>query len=414
MKNFIKKNPLPVVLFTIFIDLIGYGILIPVIPQLLANAHSPFYIMPEGYTVKHGYIVLGFLIGIFPLMQFFAAPILGQLSDMYGRKKILGISLVGTCLSYILFGIGILTKNIPLLFLSRALDGVTGGNISVAQAAIADVTVPENRVKNFGLIGAAFGLGFIFGPYIGGKLADPSIVSWFHSSTPFWFAAILSFLNIISVILFFPETLKNPQTHLKIDWSQSIKNIIKAFNFKPLRLIFTIMFLFWGGFTFYTTFFSVYLINKFNFTQSNIGDFFAYVGIWIAFTQIVVTRFMARHFKEEAILKYSLIVSGIAIAFYFLPDTWLGLFIITPFFAIPNGLTMANSTAIISKSADANIQGEVLGIGASVQALGQAVPPILSGFIAASITANAPIIISSIIITATGLVFAIFYRPKFS
>src|SRR6185369_2029743 len=113
------------------------------------------------------------------------------------RRKLLAISILGTSASYVVFALGIVTKNLPLLFISRAFDGITGGNIAVAQAAVADITKPEHRAKNFGLIGAAFGLGFIIGPYIGGKLSDPSVVSWFSASTPFWFAAALSFFNFI-------------------------------------------------------------------------------------------------------------------------------------------------------------------------------------------------------------------------
>ena len=188
MRAKLASNPLPVVLFTVFVDLLGVGILIPVIPQLMANPGSNYYLFPENTPASHGYIVLGFLVAIFPLMQFIATPILGQLSDKFGRKKILAISLAGTSMSYVLFAIGIMTKNIPLLFLSRGFDGITGGNIAVAQAAVADVTPPEKRARNFGLIGAVFGFGFIIGPYIGGKLSDPSIISWFNATTPFFFA----------------------------------------------------------------------------------------------------------------------------------------------------------------------------------------------------------------------------------
>jgi len=147
MKKYFEKNPLLIVFFTIFIDLLGFGILIPVIPLLLADPRSPYFLLPKGMPINQGYILLGFLTAVFPLMQFLAAPILGQLSDKYGRKKLLAASLFGTCLSYIVFAYGIIIHNLPLLFIARALDGITGGNISIAQATIADITAPKDRAK---------------------------------------------------------------------------------------------------------------------------------------------------------------------------------------------------------------------------------------------------------------------------
>ena len=204
------------------------GILIPIFP-LLVLPGSPYRIVPADWSVAGGFILLGWLSACYPLAQFFAAPILGQLSDRFGRKIVLTISIIGTSCAYVLFAIGVATKNIPLMFASRIVDGLTGGNISVAQAVISDISTPKNRARNFGLIGAAFGLGFIFGPYIGGKLADPSVVSWFSASTAFWFAAILSGLNAIIVIGFLPETLKQRTTELKLHALQAFSNIKKAF-----------------------------------------------------------------------------------------------------------------------------------------------------------------------------------------
>jgi MFS transporter, DHA1 family, tetracycline resistance protein len=404
-------SPLLIIFLTVFVDMLGFGILIPVIPLLLANPMSPYFLLPHGYTINTGYILLGFLLAIFPLGQFFATPILGQLSDRYGRKKILAISLAGTCVSYILFAIGIITKNIPLLFFSRAFDGITGGNISVAQAAIADITEPKDRAKNFGMIGAAFGLGFILGPYIGGKLSEPSIVSWFNAATPFWFAAGLSFLNVMSILLFFPETNHHFLSAVRIRWTQSIKNVVRAFTMPKTRSLFATGFLLQGGFAFFTTFFSVFLINKFKFTQGNIGDFFSFVGIWIAFTQAVIIRKITHRYPEYKILRFSLITLGLSTLFYFVPTVSWGLLLVVPFFAISNGLSQANLTSLVSKTAGREIQGEILGINASVQALAQSIPPMLSGFIAASIAPSAPIVISALVIIASGIVFIIFYRP---
>jgi MFS transporter, DHA1 family, tetracycline resistance protein len=397
--------------FTVFVDMLGFGILIPVIPLLFADPASSLYLLPPGTSQAEGYILLGLLLGIYPLMQFLATPIFGQLSDKYGRKKLLAISLGGTSLSYIMFAFGILTKNIPLLFAARAFDGITGGNISVAMAAIADVTLPKDRAKNFGLIGAAFGLGFILGPYIGGHLSDPHTLSWFNAATPFWFAAALAALNMLSVVFIFPETLQHFRPHT-VRLSQSVRNIFKAYSMPDMRVLFFSMFLFIAGFTFFTSFFGVFLIQRLSFDQGDIGTFFAYVGIWIAVTQVVITRWLSSRIKPYNILKISLLGNGLIILAFFLTNQWWDLLFITPVFAIFNGLTQANSTAVVSTSAGPEMQGEILGLSTSNAALAQAIPPILSGFIAASIFPTAPIIVSSVVMVIGAIFYIAFYRPR--
>jgi DHA1 family tetracycline resistance protein-like MFS transporter len=161
----VRQRVLPIIMLTIFIDVLGIGILIPVIPLLLADPASSFYLLPASFSIDRGYIMLGFLTAMYPFMQFLATPILGQLSDKYGRKYILAGSLFGTALSYVVFAFAIITRNIPLLFISRAFDGLTGGNIAVGQAVLADISKPEERARTFGLIGAVFGIGFILGVF---------------------------------------------------------------------------------------------------------------------------------------------------------------------------------------------------------------------------------------------------------
>jgi DHA1 family tetracycline resistance protein-like MFS transporter len=415
---------LPIVLFTIFIDLLGVGILIPVIPQLLANPANPAYLLPHGWTYKEGLVLLGYLLAIYPFMQFIATPILGQLSDRFGRKKILAISLAGTSASYVLFAIGIITRNIPFLFFSRAFDGVTGGNIAVAQAAIADVTPPKHRTRNFGLMGAVFGLGFVLGPYIGGKLAVGGVTlihlgsihflttpNWFSAATPFWFAAILSAINVSLVLINFPETLNKVQKHLTIEWNKSVHNIIKAATMPGLRTVFPTIFLFWGGFAFFQTFFSVYLTNKLHFQANNIGDYFAYIGLWIAFTQGFITMKVAKRFNNRQVLRFSMFGLAGALALIFVPNNTTQLLLLSPLIPIFIGLTMANSTALVSLSAPADIQGEVLGINASVQALAQTIPAVLTGYLA-SINQNLPIVASSITVFIAGVIFWLIYHPN--
>lgn len=410
------NKALPAVFFTIFLDVLGIGILIPVLPLLVVP--GPERILPASWSLTNGFILLGWLTAIYPLMQFFATPVLGQLSDRYGRRKILSISLFGTAIGYILFAVGILTKNIPLLFISRALDGVTGGNLSVAQAVVADVTPPEKRTRNFGLIGAMFGIGFVFGPYIGSKLASPGIEffglfstpNWFGPATPFWFTAALSIFNMFLILLFLPETNKHIERFKKIDFSRAVHNIIKAATYPGLRVVFPSTFLYWFGFTFFTTFFQVLLFEKLHFNQANVGDYFAYVGIWIALTQVFITPQIAKRFKNYQVLRISLIGTGLGLLALLSVRNTTELLLVTPLFSIMNGQTLANSVALVSASADKKVQGEILGINASVQALAQAIPAAISGYVAA-ISIGTPVMVGSSIMMCGGLLFWILYRP---
>ena len=155
-----KLNPTLAVFITVFIDLLGVGIIIPVFaPLIIENKHG---MMPAEMTEATRSIFYGFLTATFPFFQFFGAPILGTLADKYGRKKILQISLVGTLVGYVLFALSIHYQILWMLFLARAIPGFMGGNISIVSAALADISKPEERAKNFGLIGMAFGMGFIF------------------------------------------------------------------------------------------------------------------------------------------------------------------------------------------------------------------------------------------------------------
>lgn len=412
LKTKLLNNPLPILLFTIFVDLIGFGIIIPIIPQLLANPSSEFFLLKGGQSINEGYIILGYLTAIYSIAMFITAPILGQLSDRFGRKKILAICLGINALSYAVFAVGLLNQSLPILFLSRIFAGFAGGSFSVAQASIADFTAPANRSKNFGLMGAAFGFGFILGPYLGGKLSDHTFVSWFNPATPFWFASILAALNFLFVLLIFPETNKHIKHGMKIAWNKSVVNIWHALKHPGLRDLFSVNFLFNAGFTFFTTFFAVFLINQFNFNQGQIGMYFAYVGIWFALTQAVIVRFLANRFTEVQIVRVALLASAVSVFLYFFAETPLILYIITPVMAIANGLNFVNITALISKNADAEIQGEVLGISASVTALAQLIPPILSGYIAAGLRPETPIYVSAAVILIAAGMFWVFYRPS--
>jgi len=415
VKQRLEGRALPVVVLTLFVDILGIGILFPVLPQLIYKIFEP-----AGHTFNGSLIMLGWLIAIYPLMMFFATPILGQLSDRYGRKPILALSLFGTAVGYVIFATGILTQNILLLFIGRALDGITGGNISVARAVIADVSAPEHRARNFGLIGAAFGVGFVVGPYIGARLASPDTSffglfqtpHWFDASTPFWFTAALALINMSMILIVLTETHRHINKALRVTWTKSLHNIRKAATRPALRVLFTAEFFFWSGFTFFTTFFQVWLVQKLHFTTSSVGDFFAYIGICIALNQVLIMPFVVKRWKSHTVLRVSLIGNGLALFIQLWASNTTELLLTAPFIAVFNGLTMANSSAVVSLSANKQEQGELLGIEASVQALAQSVPAAISGYVA-TMGVGMPVIVGGCTIIAGGVIYNIFYRvPK--
>ncbi|MBB6713967.1 MFS transporter [Clostridium gasigenes] len=403
-----KKNSILPLFLTVFIDLLGLGIVIPILPMVLLDPSTGILPMDMSFSTRS--IIYGFLIAAYPIAQFFSAPILGALADEKGRKKILTLSLIGTLVGYLLFGLGILQKNVYLLFLGRILDGFTGGNISIAQSSIADISTEKTKAKNFGLIGMAFGLGFVIGPYMGGKLSDPSIVSWFNYDTPFWFAAILTFLNIISVIFKFKETLITSRK-ANISFTIGAKNIKKAFSIPNLKSVFLTVFFLTIGFNFFTQFFQVFLIGKFSFNQSQVGNLFAYMGIWIAFAQGGFQRPLSKKYRPSQILNYSAILLAIVLPMLLLPTKSIWIYAIIPFIAIFQGLTQPNGTAIVSNQSDASTQGEILGVNQSVQSLAQAIPPIIAGFVT-SIDLRLPIILGSVSILIGWLIFKALYKEK--
>ena len=405
-----KRHPIWIILFTILIDTLGIGILGPILPQLLGNPNSPNYLLGAGADVRSGYIMFGFLVAVYPVMQFFATPVLGQLSDRFGRKPVLALSLAGTSLGYALFAIGIVIKNIPLLFVARALDGITGGNLSVAQAAIADVTKPEDRTKNFGLIGAAFGVGFIVGPFLGGVLADRSVAWWFTASTPFWFAAMLAAANTTQVLVQFDETNAHIR-HFPMQFFRGLANIARAYAMPELRTIFLTSFFFNAGFGFFISFFGLFLISRFNFNEARIGNFFAWVGVCAIFTQTFTTRRIAAKFSEPQVLKISLLgVSCVMFAYLMVPSP-LWLFLIAPISSTFNGLSLANMGGLLSRSVAPQVQGEILGIGSSIAALANSLPPLLGGFFAASFAPSTPVLAAGLTMLTAWAVFVALFRP---
>ncbi|TSC78612.1 MAG: Major facilitator superfamily domain-containing protein 10 Tetracycline transporter-like protein [Candidatus Peregrinibacteria bacterium Gr01-1014_25] len=391
---------------TAFLDLVGFGIVIPLMAPLLLAADSPLFsgdVSTETRTIAYG-----LLLAAYPAAQFFGAPILGALADRHGRKPVLLASLTGTCVGYALSAVAIGIGSLPLLFASRLLDGFTGGNISVAQSAIADISAPEEKTRNFGLIGMAFGLGFILGPFLGGLFADPTIHPTFTTATPFWVAALLSLLTVFSIIFLLPETLRD-RVRSPLSWLTGVRNIQSAFRLPHLRAIFVVAFILALGFTFFTQFFQVLLVDRFAFTERQIGLMFAYVGLWIAIVQGGVTRPASRIATPTQIVRVSTLLLGIALPLLLLPTQYPALLVILPLIALAQGLTHPNILAIVSNLSGSESQGEALGIMQSLNSAAMAIPPVIAGFLAA-LDPQLPIIVASLCTFAGWALFVFLFR----
>ena len=403
MKN--SRSPLFTIFLTVFIDMLGVGIIIPILPALFFEPETS--IVPLSMSEDQRSFLYGALLGVFPLMQFFGAPMLGSLSDRYGRKPVLLVTQAGTFFGYLLLAVAIIWQNIPLLFISRMIPGFTGGNIAVILSSIADVSDDKDKARNFGLVGMAFGIGFILGPTLGGILADESIVSWFTAATPFWFTAILTALNVVFILYAFPETLKQKRT-VAVNLFTGFRNLAISFGTPNLRRIFIVVLLLGLGFTFFTQFFSVYLIQDLSYSEKDIGFLFGWVGIWLALTQGVIVRYLGKRFPPQRILIFSILGLSISLVLVLTPDTTLGLYMLNPLIAIAQGITSPNLTATISMQASEDQQGEILGINQSMQSLGQLIPSLIGGYLI-TFYSSLPIIVGSGLVLLGWIVFVVYF-----
>lgn len=417
-----KGNPLLAALTTVFLDAVGISILIPVFAALVLP--GSYRVTPSSWTIQQGFIMVGWLAGLFSICTFLAAPILGQLSDKYGRKPVLAISLLGTSIGYAIFAAGVLTKNIPLLFLGRIIDGLTGGNIAVARAVIGEVSTPKNRTRNFGLVGAMFGVGFVLGPYIGGRLARGGefffnvggfqalkTPSWFSPALPFWFAAVVALINVGLVLFVLPETVKE-KAHYKLNWAQSFINIRGGFAMPGVRSYLPTSFLYTAGFTFFTTFFSFTMINRIkDFTPTNVADYFSLIGIWIAVFQGVLIPFLAKRYKNYQVIRVALFGMAASVCVVLVARTTTQAILLSPFVPLFVAPVMANSIALISSLTPAKMRGEVMGINSSIEALAQGIPAVISGYVA-SIAFFLPTVVSAALLVMAGISFLVFFKPS--
>jgi DHA1 family tetracycline resistance protein-like MFS transporter len=246
-------------LLVLFIDGMGLGLVIPVLNGLIFDTHSTFLAAATVSPIMHN-VIYGAVIGVYMLCWFWGAAILGDMSDYIGRKKSLVICLVGAFLGYLLSAVAVSLHSLSFLIIGRVIAGITSGSQPIAQAAIIDLSQPENKARNIGFILLALSFGFIFGPLLGGILSDNRLVARLDFSTPFYFSAIISSLNIVLLLLFFHETFESKQTQLKINPYQAIHIFIAAFKNKKVKNLSIIFFIFIFGWSSFYSFICFFLL----------------------------------------------------------------------------------------------------------------------------------------------------------
>jgi DHA1 family tetracycline resistance protein-like MFS transporter len=367
-----KRSPLVVIFTTVFIDLLGFGIVIPVLP---------FY--AEGTQFNATPRTVGLLFASYSVMQLIFSPVLGRLSDKHGRRPVLLVSIIGTGIGFLVLGFA---QTLWMLFLGRILDGISGGNISTAQAYIADITTKEDRAKGMGLLGAAFGLGFIFGPAIGG------ILSRWGVHVPFLFAAGLCFANAILLYFTLPETVTpDHPARVSAAGGRGFSQLIESLRKPRLGFVIIIYFLFIVAFSIMTTAFSLYTMFRFGYDAHHNGYLFAYVGLIAVIIQGVLIGRLVRRFGELPLVVVGAL--AFAISLFAIPFVGPGagglaaLLIGGGVFSLGNSLSGPALTSLASKTVGAAEQGTVMGVTQSAGSLARAVGPSLAAVLIHSGTA---------------------------
>lgn len=389
-----------VIFITIFIDLLGFGIIIPLLPDFLKN------------VVQANESVIGLIVGIFSLMQFIFTPIWGSMSDIYGRKPILVMSLTGNVLSYFLMALvfsGII-PSITLLIISRALAGIFSANLSAAQSVVSDLTTKENRSKGMGLIGAAFSLGFIFGPALGGLLSHK-----FGYGMPIFLSAFFSLIAVTLCITVFKETL-SPDL-----MSKNKKNFkgVTVINFKGVNDVITnrnvglfVIIFFFITFS-YANIHATFLLfaerhDGLNLNSEEVGFLLSFMGIVGATVQGTMIKFFKKRIGEEKSLITGNILTCIGLALIpFSINIPIMLAVLTVL-SFGNGLNNPMVLGLISQNVGQDEQGSVLGVNQSLGSLARFLGPVWGGFVYQSLGFQYPFLSGAffmIIITVFSIVF---------
>lgn len=353
-----QRSPLFVLFLTVFIDLVGFGIVIPILPLYAEHFHaSP--------------VAIGWLTGIYSGMQIIFTPILGKLSDRFGRRPVLLVSIIGTAAGFALMGFA---QALTLLFAGRILAGITGGNISIPQAYIADVTAPEKRSRAMGMIGAAFGLGFTFGPLIGGMMSRISY------GAPFFFAAGLAVINAALVYLILPESLSR-EHRAKRHEEASITEVFRHGRGAMFGIVVGTYFFLIVGFSIMTTLFALFTEQRFGYDAQANGYLFGFIGIVAVIIQGGLIGRLIKMFGEVALARAGMILTTLSLVLLPLSNNLTTLLLVCAGLSMGSGCASPPLTGLASQMIEQSWQGRALGVMQSAGSTGRLLGPLLGGWL---------------------------------
>ncbi len=379
-KSFFKSaGPL---LLVILIDGMGLGLVFPILNSLIFDPQSDF-LSGAFFTPALQNMIYGAIVSIFMLCWFFGAAVLGDLSDKIGRKKSLLICLLGTFLSYILSAIAVMIHSLSLLILGRVIAGFTSGSQPIAQAAIVDLSSPEDKMRNIGYILFALSIGFIVGPLIGGILSNKNIIPWFDFSVPFYFAAIISLINMGMLWWLFNETFMTKSTTFKVNFYQAIAIFISAFKNEKIRNLSIIFFIFMVGWSSFYSFIALFLLKSYQFTPTQVSLYMAGMGVGFGIGNVYLSNFFARRFSLTIIFICSALMTAILIFLMLLLQSALFNWLIIIPLASAVSVAYTASLTLFSNQVDENSQGWVMGVTGSIMAFVFGVDGIVVGIVAA-------------------------------
>ena len=344
------SRPLLVIFLTVFVNLVGFGIIIPLLP---------FYAETFGASP----VVIGFLFAAFSLAQLVAAPILGVLSDRFGRRPVLIFSLIGTAVSFVMLA---MAQSLFMLFAARIIDGLSGGNITIARAYIADVTEPDERAKAFGFLGAAFGLGFIVGPGLAGLFSHISYTA------PIWAAVVVTLIATIMAAVWLPETVHRGSA-VTVSPLRALPDVLRRRNLRPLLLA---DFVYWSSFALCTTTFALFASRRFGFDVAHTGYVLAGFGLLGVIVQAGLVGVVARRLGVTRTLLVGLVIASAGWTLVALSGS-VPVFLLSLIPAgIGVGLCNAAIVTLVSHSASREEQGAMQGAAGALESLGRAIGPV--------------------------------------